>query len=99
MSTAIILVGTLSKTQSCHCRSLVIQEECPANKQSQRTFQTLPPSMLVRRGVKRDVFPVGQTVTISGFAAKDGTQAFGWMKKVTFADGKILQVTAESEEK
>lgn len=55
--------------------------------------------MLVRRGVKRDVFPVGQTVTISGFAAKDGTQAFGWMKKVTFADGKILQVTAESEEK
>ena len=63
------------------------------------TFQTLPPNMLIRRGVKRDVFTVGQTVTISGFGAKDGTQAFGWMKKVQFEDGKVLQVTAESEEK
>lgn len=63
------------------------------------TFQTLPPSMLIRRGVKRDIFTAGQTVTVSGFGAKDGTQAFGWVKKVQFADGKILQVTAESEEK
>ncbi len=62
-------------------------------------FQTLPPGMMKARGVSRDMFPVGQTVTISGYGAKDGTQNLGWIKKVQYADGRILQVTAEEENK
>ncbi len=62
-------------------------------------FQTLPPSMMRARGVARDLFQVGQTVTISGFGAKDGTQSLGWIKKVQYADGRVLQMTAEEENK
>ncbi len=62
-------------------------------------FQTLPPGMLRARGVNRDLFPVGQTVTIFGFGAKDGTNTLGWIKKIQFADGRVLQVTADDKEK
>ncbi len=60
-------------------------------------FQTIPPMMMRARGINRDMFPVGQTVTISGFGAKDGTQSLGWIKKIQYADGRVLQVTAEEQ--
>jgi hypothetical protein len=59
------------------------------------TFQTLPPGMLRARGVSRDLLGAGQTVTISGFGAKDGTGTLGWIKKIQYADGRVLQVTAD----
>jgi len=62
------------------------------------SFQTLPPSMMRARGVSRDLFPAGQTVTISGFGAKDGTKALGWIKRIQYADGRVLQMTAEQDE-
>ena len=62
------------------------------------SFQTLPPSMMRARGVSRDLFPVGQTVTISGFGAKDGTKSLGWIKRIQYADGRVLQMTAEQDE-
>ena len=96
----IAITGTIAKLEWINPHAnLYLDAKDDSGKVVRWTFQTLPPSMLIRRGVKRDIFTVGQTVTVSGFGAKDGTQAFGWMKKVQFADGKILQVTAESEEK
>jgi len=62
------------------------------------SFQTLPPSMMRARGVSRDLFPAGQTVTISGFGAKDGTKALGWIKRIQYTDGRVLQMTAEQDE-
>ena len=49
-------------------------------------------------GVTRDLFAVGQTVTISGFGAKDGTKSLGWIKKIQYADGRVLQMTAPEDE-
>ena len=60
-------------------------------------FQTIPPMMMRARGINRDMFPLGQTVTISGFSAKDGTQSLAWIKKIQYADGRVLQVTAEEQ--
>jgi len=62
-------------------------------------FQTVPPGMLRARGVTREMFPVGQTITISGFGAKDGDKTLGWIKKIQYPDGRVLQVTAEEEKK
>jgi len=62
------------------------------------SFQTLPPSMMRARGVSRDLLAVGQTVTISGFGAKDGTKSLGWIKKIQYADGRVLQMTAQEDE-
>jgi Family of unknown function (DUF6152) len=62
------------------------------------SFQTLPPSMMRARGVTRDLFVIGQTVTISGFGAKDGTKSLGWIKRIQYADGRVLQMTAPEDE-
>jgi len=36
-------------------------------------FSAAPPSTLVRRGIKRDVLKIGDTVKVDGFLAKDGS--------------------------
>ena len=65
-------------------------------KVQQWAFESLPPAMFKRAGLKREMVPVGSTVTITGFGAKDGTSALGWVKKFTFADGREIQVTADN---
>ena len=57
-------------------------------------FETLPPLWFHRAGLQRSMLTVGETVTITGFAAKDGTKHLGWIKKFHFADGRDIQITA-----
>jgi hypothetical protein len=50
-------------------------------------FSGGPPGMLQRRGITRDVLKVGDTIKVTGFRAKDGSNnASGG--NVTFADGR-----------
>ena len=50
-------------------------------------FSGGPPGMLQRRGITRDVLRVGDTIKVTGFRAKDGSNnASGG--NVTFADGR-----------
>src|SRR5438093_11981316 len=50
-------------------------------------FSGAPPSTMARRGIKKDVMKIGDTVKVEGFLAKDGsTNASGG--KITFADGR-----------
>ena len=60
-------------------------------------FSGGPPGMLLRRGITREVLKTGDTVTVSGFRAKDGSfNASGG--KVLFAkDGKEV-FTAGAED-
>ena len=59
-------------------------------------FSAGPPATLVRRGIKRDVLKIGDTVKVDGFLAKDGSpNASGG--KVTFADGRQV-FTAAAED-
>src|SRR5437867_9945699 len=59
-------------------------------------FSAGPPATLARRGIKRDVLKVGDTVKVDGFLAKDGSpNASGG--KVTFADGRQV-FTAAAED-
>ena len=60
-------------------------------------FSGGPPGMLLRRGITRDVLKLGDTITVSGFRAKDGSfNASGG--KVLFAkDGKEV-FTAGAED-
>jgi hypothetical protein len=47
------------------------------------------PGQLMRRGVMKTAIPVGATVTVDGFKAKDGS-ANGFGSKVTFPDGRMV---------
>jgi len=59
-------------------------------------FSAGPPATLVRRGIKKDVLKIGDTVKVDGFLAKDGsTNASGG--KITFADGRQV-FTAAAED-
>lgn len=52
-------------------------------------FSGLPPGVLRRRGVTRDVLKVGDAVRVSGNRARDGSNnASGY--RVTFADGRSV---------
>ncbi len=47
------------------------------------------PGQLMRRGVMKSAIPIGATIKVDGFKAKDGsTNGFG--SKVTFPDGRMV---------
>jgi len=62
-------------------------------------FETLPPGMLHRGGMAREMLPVGQTITIDGYGAKDGSKSLGWIKRIHFSDGRTIEVTKDNEAK
>ena len=60
-------------------------------------FSGAPPGMLARRGIRREVLKIGDTVLVEGFLARDGsTNASGG--RVTFADGRQV-FTASAEDR
>jgi hypothetical protein len=59
-------------------------------------FSAAPPGMLARRGIKKDALKIGDTITVEGFLAKDGSPN-GSGGRVTFADGRQV-FTASAED-
>ena len=50
-------------------------------------FSSLPPGMLVRKGFTKETLKLGDTVSVQGFRAKDGSNnASGFI--LTFSDGR-----------
>lgn len=60
-------------------------------------LETLPPLMMTRAGIKRSAITVGQKATASGFRAKDAGVTRIWPLKLTFDDGRVLQLMDENE--
>lgn len=58
-------------------------------------WESAPPAFLRRVGVTSSQFKsaIGQTVSASGFRAKDGS-LYGFLTKITFADGTSLEMVA-----
>jgi hypothetical protein len=56
------------------------------------TFESNPPAWFKKAGVSRQdvVKATGQTVTIEGLRAKDGS-SYGYFLKITFADGTSVE--------
>jgi hypothetical protein len=58
---------------------------------TQWSGESYPTSFFHRAGLTRDLFKVGDTLTMILFVAKDTSQPhFGWMHKVTFPGGRTL---------
>ncbi|MBM3818938.1 MAG: hypothetical protein FJW14_07980 [Acidimicrobiia bacterium] len=58
-------------------------------------FSTAPPGSLMRRGINKTVFKIGEVVNVEGSRARDGSNnASG--RRVTFADGRNV-MTAPGE--
>jgi hypothetical protein len=56
------------------------------------TFESNPPAWFKKAGVSRQdvIKAVGQTVTVEGLRAKDGS-SYGYFLKLTFADGSSVE--------
>ena len=63
-------------------------------------FESNPPAWFRRVGVSRADFAkaVGQTVTVEGNRAKDGSP-YGYLLKITYADGNSLELVAPGGER
>jgi hypothetical protein len=56
-------------------------------------FEGLPPGMLHRAGVVRDMLKVGEVVSTIAWPAKDGTRLVGFGKGIKYSDGREIVMT------
>ena len=55
-------------------------------------FETLGPGRLRADGMSKQTFGVGKTVTLKGYATRDGSRNLGFLRTVTFDDGHSIEV-------
>jgi hypothetical protein len=60
-------------------------------------FECGPPVMFNRGGVKKADFIIGDTVTITGMPAKDGTKTHGHLNMIKYSDGHVFVYRDGSE--
>jgi hypothetical protein len=91
MSQKFVLTGTLTQVEWVNPHIAVYIDATMENWK----FESAPPSWLRRVGVNRSDFvkAVGQTVTVEGNRAKDGS-LYGFLLKITFADGSSLAMVS-----
>lgn len=61
-------------------------------------LESFPPLWFHRIGMGRSNFPIGQTITISGWRAKDHSNLM-WIKTLRFADGREVAITGDDPAK
>ena len=83
------LKGTLTKVDWVNPHIVVFVD---AGKDAWK-FESNPPAWFRRVGVSRADFAkaIGQTVTVEGNRAKDGS-LYGYLLKITYADGNSLEL-------
>jgi hypothetical protein len=99
MGKRITLTGTLTKVDWINPHIVVFIDSKGANGVENWKFESNPPSWFRRVGVNRTDLAkgLGQSITVEGVRAKDGT-FYGYMQKITFADGNSLELVNGNEE-
>jgi len=55
-------------------------------------FETLGPGRMRANGMSKQSFGIGQTITLKGYAARDGSRNLGFLRQITFDDGHSVEV-------
>lgn len=86
---AVTLKGTLSKIDWINPHIyFYLDVKDDGGKMTTWTLESIPTGFMHRAGLTRDDFVIGDTVTVLGYRAKDGTRAFAWVQEFTFANGR-----------
>jgi hypothetical protein len=94
----VTLQGTVTKVEWVNPHVYVFLEVKDASgKVTPWSLSSLGPAAARRAGVTRANFGQGQTVTINGYHAKDGSN-FAFMRKMTFADGHSVELWLGDDE-
>ena len=54
------------------------------------SLESYPTGFFHRAGITRDLFKLGDTITVVCYLAKDGTQALGYLKEMTLPSGRKI---------
>lgn len=94
----ITMTGTITKVDwiNPHCYMEMDVKDANGNVQHWN-YEFGAPVGLRRAGMRQDMLQIGQPMTITGYAAKDGTN-LGWVSKFTFPDGRVIHVTADAKD-
>jgi hypothetical protein len=55
-------------------------------------LQSAPPMFFKGSGLTKEKLADGSEATVTGFPAKDGTEAFGYLLKLTYPDGRVYNL-------
>jgi hypothetical protein len=89
------LSGTLTKVDWVNPHIVVFMDAKGSDGPEAWKFESNPPAWFRRVGVSRADFSkaIGQSVTVEGNRAKDGSR-YGYLLKITYADGNSLELVA-----
>ena len=95
----ISMTGTITKLDwiNPHCYLELDAKDERGNVQQHWRLEFGAPMALRRAGMKQDMLTPGQTVTITGYAAKEDIK-LGWVNKFIFPDGRVIQMTPDSND-
>jgi hypothetical protein len=99
MSKKFTLTGTLSKVDWINPHIVVFIDAKGATGSAEAwKFESNPPAWFKRVTVGRADFAkaIGQTVTVEGVRARDGS-LYGYLQKITFPDGASLELVNPSD--
>ncbi len=92
-SQSITLKGVVSKVEWINPHVYLYIDVPDANgKVATWSVETFPPNTLRRAGLTRDKLGYGETVTLLGYASRNGSP-LAFLRKITFADGRELLIS------
>jgi hypothetical protein len=94
MSKPFVLKGTLTKVDWVNPHIDIFIDAAAADGSAESwKFESNPPSWFRHVGLTRATFAkvIGQTVTVGGVRARDGSR-YGYMRKFTFPDGNSIEL-------
>ena len=101
MSKRFTLTGMVTKVDWINPHIVVFMDAKGAAGATENwKFESNPPAWFRRVGVGRADFAkaIGQTITIEGVRARDGS-LYGYLQKITFPDGNSLELINPSDNK
>ena len=93
-SKTVTIKGVVSKVDWVNPHIFIYVDVKDANgKTTTWALQSLPPLFFRGSGLTKDVLMNKQEVTVTANPAKDGTQAYGFMTKLSYADGHVFSMS------
>ena len=87
---AVRITGAVSRIEwtNPHAHLFVTVKEADG-RMAQWVCEASPPGVLARRGLGRSALAIGDTLTVEGFRAKDGTRSL-IVRRFVLADGRVI---------
>jgi hypothetical protein len=93
------LTGTLQRVEWVNPHAyFYLDVSDAAGKVEHWQLENLPPLGLRRGGLMRDMVPLGATISIEGYRAKDGSKDLGWVNTIHLSDGRTILLIKKAED-